>query len=224
MTAATARHNGLMDASREAPAELVYRVDRLGAWRATAFHAALATAVLTAAAVILWVTPSAIAAPQWLRMLALVVGLVGFVAFAGLAWRFARRVRSAEPLIVLRRYGMYENVSAVFTGVGWVAWADVADVRVAEHQGVPCVHVVLRPDAELVSRAAWARRGVGWGRRRGERRMTLLRRARGGMDRADRGSLVLQGPLLPVEPDELAEEIRRRWRTAAEGEASGEGA
>ena len=173
--------------------EIVYRIDRLGARRAALFHAGLALGVLTVAAVGLLITSGSAALPQVLRIVLLTAGVLGFVAFGWLSLLFLRRLVSEDPLLVLRRYGLYDNASEVFTGRGWIPWSDVEDVRVGSYQGLPSVEVVL-------GRSALAR---------GSRRI-----GRTAGDPGERVTLVLRGPLLPLAPNDLAEEIRQFWQRA----------
>jgi len=70
-----------------------------------------------------------------------------------------------------------------------------ADVRLSKYQGLPCVELVPKNRERFLQRFSWLER--------------LNRSARFGYP-----AVALRGPLLPVEPALLAEQIRGYWRNA----------
>lgn len=127
--------------------------------------------------------------------LASVAGVLGFVGFATLGFIFFRRLNSKEPYLVIGPAGLYDNASGMSSGAGWIAWSEIADVRLSKYHNLHCVELLPKSRTHFMQRFSWLER--------------LNRSSRLGYP-----AVAIRGPLLPVEPTVLVEQIRRYWRGA----------
>ncbi len=174
------------------PQELVYEVDRRGALRAVAFHSGLALAMLLFLVLLVPRLPGNGQSSPFVSFFAGAAGLLGVGLFATLALRFLLRLASGEPLLVINARGLQDNASGVFSGAGWIDWAEVAEVRLSTYQGLRAVEIVPRDRQLFLSRLGRVER--------------VARSARLGYP-----ALALRGPLLPLDPAVLAEQIQAYW-------------
>ena len=122
------------------------------------------------------------------------VAACGTAAFGWIGVRLFLRSRSDRPLVVLDADGIWDYGSAVFSGVGRIPWREVQEVRVGRYQGLDCVEVVVRDRDDLL-------RGRSW------------------LDRMGRSewlgypAVAFRGPLLPMAPARMVEEMRTFMRT-----------
>lgn len=175
--------------------EVTYNVDRRGATKGVAFHLTLAIVCLLFH---LFASPLARDHPDlpdaW-ETLASYIGIAGFVLFAVLGLRFLRMLVSSEPYLVINTEGILDNASGMFSGAGWIKWEEVADIRLSKYHNLPCVELVLKDRERFLQRFGWAER--------------LNRSYRLGYP-----TVALRGPLLPVEPAVLVEQIQGYWQRA----------
>ncbi len=186
----------VMCPSRELRREdIAYYVNRKGAKRAVIFFLILSLAFLLFH---LFVSPH-IGEDSDLsfasKALARVIGIGGIIVFATLALLFLYRLYSKEPFLVISASGIYDNASGTCSGAGQIEWSEIADVRLAKYHNLPCVEIVLKNRERFLQRFGWVER--------------INRSARLGYP-----AVAIRGPLLPVEPALLAEQIREYWRRA----------
>ena len=176
------------------PEEIVYYVNRKGTRRAIIFYLLL---LLTFLLFHLYVSPKLEGTdlPSATKVLVHIAGIGGIVLFSILVLMFLRRLYSKEPYLVISSRGVYDNASGSWSGAGWIDWSEIADVRLSKYQGLPCVELVPKNRERFLQRFSWLER--------------LNRSARFGYP-----AVALRGPLLPVEPALLAEQIRGYWRNA----------
>ena len=174
--------------------EIVYYVNRKGTRRAIIFYLIL---LLTFLLFHLYVSPKLEGTdlPSATKVLVHIAGIGGIVLFSILVLMFLRRLYSKEPYLVISSRGVYDNASGSWSGAGWIDWSEIADVRLSKYQGLPCVELVPKNRERFLQRFSWLER--------------LNRSARFGYP-----AVALRGPLLPVEPALLAEQIRGYWRNA----------
>ena len=180
------------------PPPVAYRIDQRGARNAVAFHAMLSTGFLLLG-ILAWSVPYAIGAFDGARLAIAAMAAGGATLFFWIAFRFFERLRSDAPLFVLDSQGVYDNGSAVFSGVGWIGWGEIEDVRVGRYHRLPCVELVLKDRDRFLERVPWSGR-VG-------------RSARLGYP-----AVAFRGPLLPGDPQRLVEQIRLYARSVSTGQ------
>ena len=176
------------------PEEIVYYVNRRGTMRAVIFYLIL---LLTFLLFHLYVSPNTggMDLPSAAKLIVHITGIGGIVIFSILVLMFLRRLYSKEPYLVVSARGVYDNASGSWSGAGWIDWSEIADVRLSKYQGLPCVELVPKNRERFLQRFNWLER--------------VNRSARFGYP-----AVALRGPLLPVEPALLAEQIREYWRNA----------
>jgi hypothetical protein len=176
------------------PEEIVYYVNRRGARKAVIFYLIL---LLTFFLFQLYVSPNlgGMVWPYASKVIVHIAGIGGIVLFSILCLMFLRRLYSREPYLVVSARGVYDNASGSWSGVGWIDWSEIADVCLSKYQGLPCVELVPKNRERFLQRFNWLER--------------TNRSARCGYP-----AVALRGPLLPVEPALLAEQIREYWRNA----------
>lgn len=130
-----------------------------------------------------------------LEVIARVTGIAGTIAFTVLALIFLRRLLSREPYLVIREDGVFDNASGMWSGAGQIGWREIADIRLSRYQGLPCVELVPENREQFLQRFGWMER--------------INRSLRLGYP-----AVAIRGPLLPVEPDVLAEQMREYRRCA----------
>lgn len=174
--------------------EVAYHVNKRGAAKGVAFHLCLAVTFLLFH---FFVSPRLQQRPDisggW-EAVASYIGMVGFVAFILLGLRFFRMMLSSEPYLVINAEGILDNASGMFSGAGWIPWDEIADIRLSKYHNLPCVELVPTDRERFLQRLGWAER----------------------ISRSSLGypAVALRGPLLPVEPAVLAEQIQAYWQRA----------
>jgi len=177
--------------------EITFRVNRRGAAKGAALHLTLALAFLLFRLFATPLAPNHPALPQSWEALASFIGIVGFIFFTILGLRFFRMLVSSEPYLVINVRGVQDNASGMFSGAGWIAWEEIADVKLSKYHNLPCVELVPKDRGRFLQRFGWVER--------------LGRSSRLGYP-----AVALRGPLLSIEPSELAERMRAYWRHASE--------
>ncbi|MGB5472401.1 MAG: STM3941 family protein [Gammaproteobacteria bacterium] len=174
------------------PEEIVFYVNRRGTRRTVIFCLVL---LLTFLLSYIYVSPNLgeTDLPSATKVLVHIAGIGGIVLFGILGLMFLRRLYSRQPYLVISPRGVYDNASGSWSGAGWIDWSEIADVRLSKYQGLPCVELVPKNRERFLQRFNWLER--------------LNRSARFGYP-----AVALRGPLLPVEPALLAEQIRGYWR------------
>ena len=129
------------------------------------------------------------------KALARVIGIGGIIVFSTLGLLFLYRLYSKKPYLVISANGIYDNASGTYSGAGQIEWSDIADVRLSKYHNLPCVELVPKNRERFMQRFGWIER--------------INRSARLGYP-----AVAIRGPLLPVEPALLAEQIRECWRSA----------
>lgn len=176
--------------------EIVYEVDRRGARRSVIVHILLASGCLLFLLVVdLFGADSDLSVVS--MALATVAGVVGVVGFGKLGLIFFRRLNSSEPYLVITPEGLYDNASGMSSGAGWIAWSEIADVRLSRYHNLDCVELVPKSRRQFMRRFSWLER--------------FNRSSRLGYP-----AVAIRGPLLPVEPAVLVEQISSYWRGAHE--------
>lgn len=178
--------------------EIVYHVDRKGARRSGIYFLLLALGSLVFLLLfgIVGVAPELSAVS---RAVASVAGAAGALGFGTLGLTFFRRLSSGEPYLVIGPDGLHDNASGLTSGAGWIAWSQIGDVRLSRYHNMDCVELVPRDRNDFMRRFGWLER---------------FNRSR----RLGYPAVAIRGPLLPVEPAVLVEEIRRYWRGAGDGD------
>ncbi|MDH3601252.1 MAG: hypothetical protein OEU26_16670 [Candidatus Tectomicrobia bacterium] len=173
--------------------DIEYYVNRAGARKAVIFYVVLALLFIF----VLFFVGADAELSLVSKALAFVAGVGGVVAFSYLGLVFRRRLNSKEPLLVLNVRGVFDNASGMSSGAGWIEWSEIADIRVSRYHNLPCVEVVLKNREMFLQRFGW-------------------------MERVNRSSrlgypaVAIRGPLLPVEPAMLAEQMRTYWQSACD--------
>ena len=129
------------------------------------------------------------------KAIARVIGIVGTIVFDVLGLLFLRRLCSKEPYLVISVDGVYDNASGMLSGAGQIDWSEIADIRLSRYHGLPCVELVPSNRERFLQRFSWMER--------------INRSSRLGYP-----AVALRGPLLPVAPDLLAEQMREYRRRA----------
>lgn len=181
---------------------LVYHPDAKGGRRSVAFHGTVATGFL-AVGVAVWVLPASITGASTGAQVGIsVLALAGALIFGWVAVSFLQRLRSDSPLVVLEPDGLFDNGSAMFSGVGWIPWSDVEEIRLGSYQGLPCVEVVLHDRNSFLRRLSWLERP-------------------GRSARLGYPAVAFRGPLLPEEPERMVEEMRAYLSSVLEARERG---
>lgn len=176
----------------------MFDIDARGARNAAVLHGSISAGILALGAVT-WILPaSAFDDPEGARVALSTLAFLGASLFAWIGGQFFLRLRSDAPLFGLHPRGIYDNGSAVFSGVGWIAWSEVADIRVGRYHNLACVEVVL------VDRDAFLQR-VPWIERPG--RSAWL----------GYPAVAFRGPLLPGDPKQIVEQARAYARRRGVG-------
>ena len=173
--------------------EIVYNINRGSAKRAIIFYLILSLTCLLLyfyVSVNIWGTNIS----QSSKALAYIAG-IGSGCFTILGLLFFRRLYSKDPYIVINKCGVYDNASGIWSGAGLIEWNEIADIQLSRYHNLPCVELVLKDRESFLQR------------------FSLLER----INRSSRlgyPAVALRGPLLPVEPTLLTEQIREYWQNA----------
>lgn len=174
------------------PEEIVYYVNRRGASRAV-----ISCVILLLGFLIFHLYVSSSSGVMDLssatRVIVHSAGIGGVVIFSILGLMYLRRLCSREPYLVVSARGVYDNASGSWNGAGWIDWTEIDDIRLSKYQGLPCVELVPKDRERFLQRFNWLER--------------FNRSTRFGYP-----VVALRGPLLPVEPAQLAEQIREYRR------------
>lgn len=176
------------------PEEIVYYVNCRGAKSGGIFFLILSLAFLVFYLYV-FLNVGGADLPSVSKALAHIAGIGGIVGFSTLGLMFLRRLYSKEPYLIVNARGIYDNASGSWSGAGWIEWSEIADVRLSNYHSLPCVELVLKNRERFLRRFNWLGR--------------INRSARLGYP-----AVALRGPLLPVEPILLVEQIRDCWRNA----------
>jgi hypothetical protein len=169
--------------------DITYYVNRKGARRAVVFYLGLSLAFLIFCLFIPAQIGEDVELSSVLEAIARIVGIAGTIGFSVLGLIFLRRLRSREPYLVISVDGVYDNASGMTSGAGQIDWSEIADIRLSSYQGLPCVELVPKNRERFLRRFGWMER--------------INRSSRFGYP-----AVAIRGPLLPVEPDVLVEQMR----------------
>jgi hypothetical protein len=182
--------SNVMYRSRELPLkEIAYYVNRKGARRAILFYLGLSLAFLLFHLFVSAHTGEDMGLSSASEAIASVIGIAGAIVSSVLGIIFLRRLCSREPYLVISVDGIYDNASGMNSGAGQIAWSEIAAIRLTRYHGLPCVELVPKDREQFLQRFSWMER--------------LNRSSRLGYP-----AVAIRGPLLPVEPDVLVEQMR----------------
>jgi hypothetical protein len=178
--------------------EIVYYVDRRGA-----LTAAVAALIVAASFLLfhLFVAPIVSQDPEVSlvqRVVSRGIGPAGFVVFAIVGIIYLRRLMSRQPYLVISKQGVFDNASGVWSGAGWIAWSEIAEIRLSRYHNLPSVELVPSDREQLMRRFGWVER---------------LNRSR----TLGYPAVAFRGPLLPAEPSVLVQQMETFWRRERDG-------
>jgi len=175
--------------------DIEYYINRKGARKAIVFYLSLSLAFFIFTLFVPPLIGEDVGLSSALKAIARIAGIAGTIGFSVLGLLFLRRFRSKEPYLVISVDGIYDNASGMSSGAGQIEWSEIDDIRLSSYQGLPCVELVPKNRERFLRRFGWMER--------------INRSSRLGYP-----AVALRGPLLPVEPDVLVEQMREYRRFA----------
>lgn len=122
-----------------------------------------------------------------MKVLTCIIG-IGGVGFAVLGLLFVRRLFSNGPYLVINNNGIYDYASGIYSGAGFIDWSEIDDIKLSKYHNLPCVELVLKNRGQFLKRFSIFER---------INRSKFL----------GYPAIALRGPLLPVEPHIMIEQI-----------------